>query len=39
VVGNRVHVCPPLVISDEDARLGIAVLDQALAAADTYVTT
>jgi taurine--2-oxoglutarate transaminase len=39
VVGNRVHVCPPLVISDEDARHGIAVLDEALAAADTHVTT
>jgi len=34
---NRVHVCPPLIISDEDARLGLSVLDDALAVADRYV--
>ena len=34
---NRVHVCPPLVISDDDARRGIAVLDEALEVADRHV--
>jgi taurine--2-oxoglutarate transaminase len=34
---NRVHVCPPLVVSDDDARRGIAVLDEALAVADRHV--
>ena len=34
---NRVHVCPPLIISDEDAQLGLTVLDDALAVADRYV--
>jgi taurine--2-oxoglutarate transaminase len=33
---NRIHVVPPLVISDEDARAGIAVLDRALDAADAH---
>jgi taurine--2-oxoglutarate transaminase len=33
---NRTHVVPPLVISDDDARAGIAVLDDALAVADRY---
>ncbi len=31
---NRVHVTPPLVISDDDARLGIERLDEALTVAD-----
>jgi taurine--2-oxoglutarate transaminase len=34
---NRTHIVPPLVISDDDARQGIAVIDQALAVADRYV--
>jgi taurine--2-oxoglutarate transaminase len=34
---NRIHVCPPLVISDDDARAGLAILDEALAVADGYV--
>ena len=34
---NRIHVCPPLVISDDDARTGLAILDEALAVADGYV--
>ncbi|WP_405217131.1 aspartate aminotransferase family protein [Agrococcus sp. Ld7] len=29
---NRIHVVPPLVISDEDARAGLAILDEVLAA-------
>ncbi|WP_051407570.1 type I polyketide synthase [Nocardia sp. CNY236] len=37
VVGNRVHVCPPLIIiSDDDVRHGLSVLDEALAVADRY---
>ncbi|MCU1379950.1 MAG: hypothetical protein JWN29_2933 [Acidimicrobiales bacterium] len=33
---NRVHVVPPLIISDADARLGLEILDEALGVADTY---
>ena len=35
---NRIHVVPPLNISDEDARRGLAVIDEALAVADAAVT-
>lgn len=38
VLGNRIHVAPPLNISDADAATGLAVMDEALAAADAYVT-
>lgn len=31
MAGSRVHVCPPLVISHEDAARGVALLDEALA--------
>lgn len=31
---NRIHVAPPLNISDEDARLGLAILDEVLDLAD-----
>ena len=34
---NRLHVTPPLVISDEDARLGLEIIDQALLLADRHV--
>jgi len=34
---NRLHVAPPLVISEEDLRSGLAAIDEALAVADTYV--
>lgn len=34
---NRLHVTPPLVISDEDARRGLAIIDEALLIADKYV--
>ena len=30
---NRIHVVPPLTITDEEAREGLAVLDEALTAA------
>lgn len=33
---NRVHVCPPLVISDADAAHGLELLDAALAVADAH---
>jgi taurine--2-oxoglutarate transaminase len=33
---NRVHVVPPLIISDEELDLGLDILDQALAVADEY---
>ncbi|MET4079823.1 MULTISPECIES: aspartate aminotransferase family protein [Janibacter] len=34
---NRTHVVPPCVISDEDARTGLAILDEALEVADSFV--
>jgi taurine---2-oxoglutarate transaminase len=37
ILGNRVHIAPPLNISDADAWTGLGILDQALAAADTYI--
>ncbi len=36
VVGNRIHVAPPLNLSDADAATGLAILDEALAEADTF---
>jgi taurine--2-oxoglutarate transaminase len=36
VLGNRIHVAPPLNIDDEDAAAGLEVLDQALTEADAY---
>jgi taurine---2-oxoglutarate transaminase len=36
VLGNRVHVAPPLNLTDADASTGLVILDEALAAADTY---
>ena len=35
---NRLHVVPPLVISDDEMREGLAILDEALAVADTHAT-
>lgn len=35
---NRTHVVPPCVISDDDAREGLAILDEALTVADGYVS-
>jgi taurine---2-oxoglutarate transaminase len=34
VLGNRIHVAPPLNVSDTDAAAGLAILDEALAVAD-----
>ena len=36
VLGNRVHVAPPLNVSDTDAATGLGILDEALTAADTF---
>jgi taurine--2-oxoglutarate transaminase len=33
---NRMHVVPPIVISDEEAHQGIAAIDEALAVSDQY---
>lgn len=33
VVGNRLHIAPPLNIAEADLREGLAILDDALAAA------
>ena len=38
ILGNRVHVAPPLNVSDSDAAAGLAILDEALAAADAFLT-
>jgi taurine---2-oxoglutarate transaminase len=35
---HRTHVAPPLVITAEEVRQGVAVLDDALAVADRYAT-
>jgi taurine---2-oxoglutarate transaminase len=37
VLGNRVHVAPPLNVNDEDAATGLAILDDALTKADAFV--
>jgi taurine--2-oxoglutarate transaminase len=34
IMGNRIHVAPPLNVSDADAAAGLAILDDALAAAN-----
>jgi taurine--2-oxoglutarate transaminase len=35
---NRLHVVPPCTITDAEAEEGLAILDQALAAADAHTT-
>lgn len=35
---NRVHVAPPLIISEDDLRRGLAAIDTALATADSYIS-
>ena len=34
---NRIHVVPPCTMSDEEAREGLAILDEALKAGDVHV--
>ena len=33
---NRFHVVPPCTVSEEEAKTGLAVLDEALSVADKY---
>jgi hypothetical protein len=35
---NRLHIVPPLVISDDDMRQGLDIIDEALTVADNYYT-
>jgi taurine--2-oxoglutarate transaminase len=35
VLGNRIHVAPPLNVNDSDAATGLTILDEALAEADS----
>jgi taurine--2-oxoglutarate transaminase len=35
---NRLHVVPPITISDDDIREGLAIIDEALSVADTHTT-
>ena len=35
---NRLHVVPPLTISDDDMRTGLAIIDDALTVADAHAT-
>jgi taurine--2-oxoglutarate transaminase len=37
ILGNRIHVAPPLNVTDGDAETGLAIFDEALAAADASV--
>ncbi len=36
IAGNRVHVAPPCVVTEDEIAFGMAVLDEALAVADTH---
>jgi taurine---2-oxoglutarate transaminase len=36
IQGNRIHVAPALNLSDADAATGLAILDEALTAADAF---
>jgi taurine--2-oxoglutarate transaminase len=36
VLANRIHVAPPLNVTESAAATGLAILDEALAAADTF---
>jgi taurine---2-oxoglutarate transaminase len=36
VLGNRIHVAPPLNVSESDAATGLNILDQALAEVDSF---
>ncbi|MBT2520110.1 aspartate aminotransferase family protein [Arthrobacter sp. ISL-28] len=38
IQGNRIHVAPPLNMNDSDAAAGLAILDEALAATDSFLT-
>lgn len=34
---NRIHICPPLVITEEELRIGLAAIEEALTVADGFV--
>ena len=36
ILANRIQVAPPLNVSDGDPATGLAILDEALAEADTF---
>jgi len=36
ILGNRLHVAPPLNVSDTDAASGLSILDEALAVTDAF---
>lgn len=36
ILGNRVHIAPPLNLCDADAAAGLSILDEALAVADSF---
>jgi taurine--2-oxoglutarate transaminase len=36
VLGNRIHVAPPFNVNDSDVPTGLAILDEALAEAGTF---
>lgn len=38
ILGNRIHVAPPLNVNDSDAAAGLAIVDEALTAVDTFLT-
>ena len=38
ILGNRVHVAPPLNVSYGDAATGLTILDEALAVTDGFLT-
>jgi taurine--2-oxoglutarate transaminase len=35
---NRMHIAPPLVITEDELRHGLGVIDSALEVADRYIT-
>lgn len=38
VNNNRIHICPPLIITEDELRTGLAAIDEVLAIADGLVT-
>lgn len=38
ILGNRIHIAPPLNVNDSDAATGLAIVDEALTAVDTFLT-
>ncbi len=36
VLGNRIHVAPPLNVKDSEAASGLAILDETLAEVDAF---